>query len=45
MATEGSWAPEMRWINELQLYSLKPEVIFPAGGIFKVKPGQTRKAE
>lgn len=42
---EGPWTPQMRWIGWLKLYVLKPEVKYPAGGPFKVKPGQTRTAE
>ncbi|KAH7324633.1 minor extracellular protease vpr [Stachybotrys elegans] len=38
------WLPVMNWLQGLFMYKMKPEVRFPAG-TFRVKPGQTRKAE
>lgn len=38
------WVPEIPIVGAVRMYKLKPEVRFPAG-TFKIKPGQTRKAE
>ncbi|KEY74466.1 hypothetical protein S7711_04502 [Stachybotrys chartarum IBT 7711] len=40
----GTWSPSMNYLSGVRMYKLKPEVRFPAG-TFRIKPGQTRKAE
>lgn len=42
--SQQAWAPVMNDLRGVRMYKLKPEVRFPAG-TFRVKPGQTKKAE
>ena len=44
LATQGALAPVMNYIQQIRTYVLKPEVRFPAG-TFRVRPGETKKAE
>ena len=43
-STIAPWAPVMNDLRGVRMYKLKPAVRFPAG-TFRVKPGQTKKAE